>query len=200
MAEQKDVMNLIKLAQNGSSEAFGQLVEKHERFVYNIAFRMLPNSEDAKDISQEVFIKAYRYLQRFDGKAAFSTWLYRITVNTCIDEIRKRKGKETISIENEFDDGESSKKNQFADKSISVEDEIISREGLDSIKKAINKLGEEHKTIIVLRDIQGLSYTEISEITETSMGTVKSRLARARKALKDLISLEREQKKITCVK
>lgn len=200
MSEQNDVQQLIKEAQKGNLEAFGSLIEQHERLVYNIAYRMFSNPEDVKDISQEVFLKVYRYLGKFDGKASFSTWLYRIAVNTCIDELRKRQGKETISLDMENDNGESTLKSQYADNSPGVEEQIISNEGFDRLKKAMNKLSYEHKTVITLRDIEGLSYSEISEITEVSQGTVKSRLARARKALKDLVLSEGEQKERLIVK
>lgn len=194
MAEQNEVMTLVEKAQSGDSNAFGELIMRHERFVYNVVYRMLPNKEDAEDISQEVFIKAYKYIGKFDGKASFSTWIYKIAVNTCIDEIRKRKGKETISMNNEIEGEEGAFVKEFADSGISVEEEVIAKEGFAAIKNAIDNLSEEHKTVITLRDLEGLSYTEIAEITDSSMGTVKSRLARGRKALKDIIAKDREQK------
>ena len=200
MLERDEISNLIELAKHGSSDAFGEIILKHERFVYNVVYRMLPNPEDAKDISQEVFIKAYRYLSKFDNKASFSTWIYRIAVNTCIDEIRKRKGKETISLDDEIEGAEGSIKNQFADKYVDIERDIIEKEGLESIRQAVNKLSEEHKVVVTLRDMEGLAYDEIADITQTSLGTVKSRLSRARKALKELILLDREHNLISIVK
>ncbi|MCQ4725160.1 sigma-70 family RNA polymerase sigma factor [Anaerotignum faecicola] len=193
MAGHSEETSLIKKAQSGDSAAFGELIIRHERFVYNVVYRMLPNKEDAEDISQEVFLKVYKYLGKFDGKASFSTWVYKIAVNTCIDEIRKRKGKETLSINAEADGDDGVYSREYADSGMNVEEEVLSKEGLSEIKRAIDKLSEEHKTIITLRDIEGLSYTEIAEITDCSMGTVKSRLARARKILKGLIVKEREQ-------
>ncbi|MGL4791623.1 MAG: sigma-70 family RNA polymerase sigma factor [Anaerotignaceae bacterium] len=200
MSENKDILTLIEKAQQGDSQAFGKLVQSHERFVYNVIYRMISNPEDAKDISQEVFIKAFKYIGKFDGKASFSTWLYRIAVNACIDELRKRKGKDTVSVEAQLELEENSVKMQFADESSNVEDKIIAKEGLTLIKEAMEKISQEHKTIIVLRDIEGLSYAEIAEITETSLGTVKSRLARARKALKEIIIEMREQNKTLLVR
>jgi len=200
MSEKNETLNLVKMAQQGSSDAFGEIIFKHERFVYNVVHRMLPNHEDAKDISQEVFIKAYRYLAKFDNKASFSTWLYKIAVNTCIDELRKRKGKETLSLDDEIEGYDGSIKNQFADKSVDVEREIIEKEGFESIKEAINNLSEEHKVVITLRDIEGLTYDEIANITQTSLGTVKSRLSRARNTLKELILTDREHNLLSAVK
>jgi len=200
MLERDETSNLIEMAKHGSSDAFGEIILKHERFVYNVVYRMLPNPEDAKDISQEVFIKTYRYLSKFDNKASFSTWIYRIAVNTCIDEIRKRKGKETISLDDEIEGAEGSIKNQFADKSVDIERAVIEKEGLESIRKAVNKLSDEHKVVVTLRDMEGLTYDEIADITQVSLGTVKSRLSRARKALKELILLDREHILISIVK
>ena len=94
---------LIKSALNGDMSAFEELIIQYEKKVYNVALRVLKNPDDAMDISQEVFIKIYKNLDKFDGKASFSTWLYRITTNTCIDELRKRKGKETYSIDNDIE-------------------------------------------------------------------------------------------------
>ncbi|MCI8341759.1 MAG: sigma-70 family RNA polymerase sigma factor [Firmicutes bacterium] len=193
MAQRNEVMALVEKAKKGDSASFGSLIIHHERFVYNVVYRMLPNKEDAEDISQEVFIKAYKYLNRFDGKAAFSTWLYKIAVNTCIDEIRKRRGKETISINAEIDTGEGTVEKEYVSGIIGVEEEVLSKEGVEIIKRAINNLSEEQKTVITLRDIEGLSYIEIAEITECSMGTVKSRLSRARQALKDMIVAEQKR-------
>lgn len=200
MAEQTDVSKLVEMAQNGDSVAFGKLIETHERLVYNVVYRMLTNHEDAKDISQEVFLKAYRHLGKFDGKASFSTWLYRIAVNTSIDELRKRKGHETISLDKETDSDEGMIKKDYADNSAGVEEQVMAKESMANIKQAMENLSSEHRIIINLRDFQGLSYTEISEITQTSLGTVKSRLARARKALKDLIIEGLEQNKKTFVR
>lgn len=200
MVEQTEVSKLVELAQNGDSAAFGELIESHERLVYNVVYRMLTNHEDAKDISQEVFLKAYRYLNKFDGKASFSTWLYRIAVNTSIDELRKRKGKETVSLEKEIDSGDGMLKKEYADNSAGVEEQVMVKESMANIKQAMENLSSEHRVIITLRDFEGLSYTEISEITQTSLGTVKSRLARARKALKDLIIEGWEQNKKTFVR
>ena len=95
--------DLIRKAKQGDMLAFEELILKHEKIVYNLALRMMNHSEDAQDIAQEVFLKAYRSLANFDERAAFSTWLYRITHNTCIDEMRKRKGKQSYSLEEELE-------------------------------------------------------------------------------------------------
>ncbi|HCT64430.1 MAG TPA: RNA polymerase subunit sigma-24 [Lachnospiraceae bacterium] len=200
MADHTEVSKLVKMAQQGDSMAFSGLIQNHERFVYNVVYRILSNHEDAKDVSQEVFLKAYRYLGKFDGRASFSTWLYRIAVNTSIDELRKRKSNEIISIGRERYCDTGVIKKEYPDNSVGVEESIIARESMAEIKQVMENLNNEHRVIITLRDLEGLSYAEISEITETSLGTVKSRLARARKALKDLILECREENTKTFIK
>ena len=114
MTEQSEKI-LISLAKRGDMAAFEQLVLAHEKRVYNIALRMAGSSEDAKDISQEVFLKVFRSIPNFDERAAFSTWIYRITVNACIDEMRKRKGKPSLSLEQEMQNEEGAWALQIAD-------------------------------------------------------------------------------------
>lgn len=184
---------LIKSALKGDMQSFEELIYQYEKKVYNVALRVFKNPEDAKDISQDVFIKIYKNLDKFDNKSSFSTWIYRITTNTCIDELRKRKGKETVSINNDIEDDEGRFKREFADNEPTPEEKVISKEGESEIIKSMNTLSDEHRTIIVMRDIEGLSYTEISEIIGVSIGTVKSRISRARLQLKNII-LKREQK------
>ncbi len=188
MKDGNDVEFLIKKAVSGNTDAFEELIKNYEKIVYNIAYKMLNNSEDAKDISQEVFIKIYRNLSKFDGKSLFSTWVYRITMNTCIDELRKRKGKEVYSMDEDIEKEESSIKKQFVDEKGTPEDFYISREKQQEIINSINMLKDEHKQIIILRDINGFEYTQIAQILGISLGTVKSRIARARIQLKNLIS------------
>ena len=191
MADSNEITLLIKEAQKGNTESFGKLVMSYEKFIYNTAFRMFSNQEDAKDIAQEALIKAYKNIDKFDFNSSFSTWLYRITVNTCIDELRRRKGKETYSTDS--DDEETGLSIQLADTAGSAEEAIMEKETVFEVRNAINMLAEEHKAVIILRDIQDLSYEEVAETLDINIGTVKSRLARARKKLKDIIVAQREQ-------
>ena len=193
IGENDEVKVLIALAKNGDMLAFEELIRQHEKIVYNVAFRTLNHSEDAKDISQEVFIKAFKNLSQFDGRSSFSTWLYRITMNTCIDEVRKRKGKFTVSLEEEFEAEKGNWKQQYADEGDTPEENILRQEGTSEILQALEKLSEEHKMMVVFRDIQGLSYDEIVEITDLTLGTVKSRISRARLQLKQEILKIRER-------
>ena len=187
--------DLIRKAKQGDMHAFEELILKHEKIVYNLALRMMNHSEDAKDISQEVFLKAYRSLSNFDERSAFSTWIYRITHNTCIDEMRKRKGKQNYSLEEELENEEGSMQRQIADEGDTPEESLLREEQKSEILQALDSLSEEHKAAIVLRDVKGLSYEEIAEILELSLGTVKSRISRARNQLKIEILKIREQNK-----
>ncbi len=182
---------IIKKAISGNQKAFEFLILKYEKIVYNICYRYFHSEEDAKDVAQDVFIKVYRKLESFNFSSSFSTWLYRITCNTCIDEIRKQKRHQVLSL----DDEENSLNIHIPDNSISPENSIIEKESYFEIETAIGQLDENHRTIIILREINEFSYDEIAKITDTSVGTVKSRLFRARNALAKLLSHKREQNK-----
>nr|WP_294682728.1 sigma-70 family RNA polymerase sigma factor [uncultured Anaerotignum sp.] len=193
MTDQKE-MRLVKKAKQGDLHAFEELILQHEKIVYNVALRMMNHSEDAKDISQEVFLKAYRNIKNFDERSQFSTWLYRITANTCIDEMRKRKGKQSFSLEEELENEEGSMRRQIADEGETPEESLLRQEQKSEILQALDSLSPEHKTAVILRDIKGLSYEEIAELLELSLGTVKSRISRGRSQLKQEFIKLREQK------
>lgn len=184
----------IRRAKQGDLAAFEELVLQHEKIVYNLAFRMFNHSEDARDISQEVFLKAYKNIGNFDERSAFSTWLYRITHNTCIDEMRRRKGKQSYSLEEELENEEGAVQRQVADTGDTPEEQLLKKEQKTEIIEALEQLSEEHKAAIILRDVKGLSYEEIAELLELSIGTVKSRISRARNQCKQEILKIRERK------
>ena len=192
MADSSEITLLIQKAQKGDTNAFGTLVASYEKFIFNVACKMFSNSEDASDIAQEALIKAYKNIDKFDFNSSFSTWLYRITVNACIDEMRRRKGRESISIDAE--DEESGLAVQIEDTSLGAEERVIQNETVSEVRAAIDKLSEEHKAVIILRDLQDMTYEQVAQTLDLSIGTVKSRLARARKSLKDIILKDREQK------
>lgn len=175
----------IKKAKEGDVKSFEELVLEHEKIVYNVAFRMMNNEADSYDISQEAFIKAFKSIRNFNEQSSFSTWIYRITVNTCIDELRKRKGKETLSMDQELENDDGSFKQQFEDGENTPEQKILEKEGQEEIVEALERLSTEHKSVLILRDLQGFSYDEIAETTGTTLGTVKSRISRARNQLKE---------------
>lgn len=181
---------LIKKARRGDGRAFGMLIENHERFVYNIVYRITGNFEDARDISQEAFIKAFKNFSSYDESSAFSTWLYRIAVNTAIDHVRKKKRENNVSLEDYITEEKTESHKS------SVEEKVISKEGVSNIMEAVNSLDEDFKTVIVLRDIEGMEYSQISEITGCPVGTVKSRLSRARGKLRQIINKNGKEAKI----
>lgn len=185
---------LLRKAKAGDMAAFEELILRHEKIVYNLALRMMKHEEDARDISQEVFLKAYRSLPHFDERSAFSTWLYRITHNTCIDEIRRRKGKQSYSLEEEMEGEDGSMQRQIADTGDTPEGSILRAEQKKEILAALDMLSAEHRAVIILRDVKGFSYEEIAEIAGVSLGTVKSRISRARNQLKKEILESRERK------
>ena len=166
----------------GDVNAFEDLVTEHEKGVYAIAQRMMGNAEDAADMTQETFIKAYNSLSSFRGDSKFSVWLYRIATNVCLDFLRSRSRKPTVSLSVEDDDGEETQMD-IADESQSPE-QLLER-GLtrDAVRRGLKSLSPEYRQILLLREIQGLSYEEIAEALALEVGTVKSRIFRARKRL-----------------
>ncbi|MCL2059467.1 MAG: sigma-70 family RNA polymerase sigma factor [Oscillospiraceae bacterium] len=184
---------LVKKAQNGDMDAFEELVKKYEGKVFSIASRMLAFSEDAKDAAQEAFLKAYRSLRGFRGDSKFSTWLYRITNNVCLDYLRKRDRRELpLDYETGGGDGETHTVDIPSD--MDVEADVMGDEFRRIVQGAINSLPAQHRMMIVMRDVQELSYTEISGLLNLPEGTVKSRINRARKNLRTLFLGSKELK------
>ena len=183
---------LIEKSKKGDIVAFEKLIETYQTKVFNIAYNMLNNYDDANDVAQEVFIRVYKSIKNFKGESSFSTWLYRITTNVCLDEIRKRKNRNVVSIDEDipFDDGEVTR--QIVDDSPTPDIIAEKKELREIVNDAIDKLSEEHKTVIVLRELQGLSYEEISNIINCPERTVKSRINRARGALKNILKSKKE--------
>lgn len=175
---------LVQRSRNGDTAAFEELIQSYEKRIFNIALRMTGNREDSSDIAQEVCIKIFKSISKFKEDASFSTWVYRITSNVCIDEMRKRKNN-VVPLIFAGEDGEMEIPVASQDK---LPEEIAeSNEMSRLIKTCISQLAPEHKTIVVFRDIYDYTYEEISKILNISIGTVKSRLNRARNILKTKI-------------
>nr|AMP53415.1 sigma70-ECF: RNA polymerase sigma factor, sigma-70 family [uncultured bacterium] len=173
---------IVRKVLGGDANAFETLVLEYEKNVYNIALRMTGNSEDAADMTQEAFIKAYNSLQSFRGDSKFSVWLYRIVSNVCLDFLRSKNRRPTVSLSVEDDDGEDAQLD-VADESQSPElllDRKLTRE---SVRRGLDSLPPDYRQILLLREIQGLSYDEIAQALGLEVGTVKSRIFRARKRL-----------------
>ncbi len=173
---------VIQAVLDGDVNAYEALVKEYEKNVYNLALRMTGNSEDAYDMSQEAFIKAYNSLNAFRGDSKFSVWLYRIVSNVCLDFLRSKNRRPTVSLSVENDDGEEVELD-IADESSSPE--LVLERGLtrDAVRRGLAALPDDHREILLLREIQGLSYDEIAEVLGLEAGTVKSRIFRARKKL-----------------
>lgn len=185
-----DENKLVNKAVKGDNSAFEALMEKHMGIIYNIALRMTANQDDAEDMTQEIMIKIFRSLGSFKGNSKFSTWIYRVAVNTCLDELKKKKNKKHLSLDAEIsgDDGEN--QIEIKDDSPSPEKLAEQNELRDMVAAAVKLLSDEHRAVIVLRDIRGMSYSEIAGILGCSDGTVKSRISRARAQLKMILEKE----------
>lgn len=178
--------DLIKLSTQGDMQAFEELVARYQNRVYSLSYRYMGNEEDANDMAQEAMLKAYRALRAFKGESSFSTWLYRITANVCLDELRKRKRTVHMIYLDEpvaTVDGNDMERD-IADQSPTADIIYEQKELGELLQSVINTLKPEHRTVIILRDIMDLSYEEMAEILKCSMGTVKSRLSRGREILR----------------
>jgi len=176
--------SLIRRAQKGISGSFDRLVDAHYSSVYNIACRMLADPQAAADATQVAFVRAFEALPGFRRDAAFKTWVYRIAMNVCLDEIRRRES-QPLSLTTEDDQGELLAEREVPDDSDEPAGKAEQRERQAIVHSALARLPEDFRAIIVLYDINGLSYQEISDTLQIPLGTVKSRLNRARHALRD---------------
>jgi RNA polymerase sigma-70 factor (ECF subfamily) len=177
---------IVQQVLDGDTNAFEELVLEYEKKVYNVALRMVNNQEDAEDITQEAFIKAYNSLSNFRGDSKFSVWLTRIVSNMCLDLIRRRGRRPTISLSVEDEDGESTEL-EISDIRQSPETIMDQQLTKDSVRRGLKQLPDEYREILLLREIQGLSYEEISAALDLEVGTVKSRIYRGRKKLCDYL-------------
>lgn len=181
---------LIEQSRKGNVDAFEELIRDYKKSAYNIALRVLRNKEDAEDISQEALIKVFKNIQFFNMQSTFKVWMYRIVVNTCLD-FKRKKTVDTFSIDEKIDlDNGDEVFRQIEDKSNDPDSLVDKNYDSQMVNEAVNNLEDDFKTIIILRDIQGFSYSEISEVLSCNIGTVKSRLFRARKSLKEIIEKE----------
>ena len=185
---QQDDDELIKSFLSDNADAFDRLVVKHQNMVFNLCFRIVGDYDDANDCAQETFIKVYNNLKTFRFQSSFTTWLYRIAINTCRNRISSssnRIWKKMVRINNPGDTGGGSI--EIHDCSFNPDSIFEKNERTRLIHKAIDALPDDLKVLIVLRDLEGNSYEDISEITGVNLGTVKSRLARARHLLRDTL-------------
>jgi RNA polymerase sigma-70 factor (ECF subfamily) len=183
-----DDIALVRRCQKGDARAFEQLVIKYRGKVFSMIYGMVQNEQDAWDLAQEGFIKAWRSIHRFKGQASFYTWLYRIVTNVAIDSLRRKGFKKAA----EFDDQIAATEVAPGCKTLPTPDPLphhrLEREEIrQRIERAINKLSPEHRAVIMMKEIEELQYNEISEALGCSIGTVMSRLFYARKKLQTLL-------------
>jgi RNA polymerase sigma-70 factor (ECF subfamily) len=187
-AEEARVNELVRQAQEGSMEAVDELVRTYQTPIFNLAYRMVNQREEAGDLTQEVFIKVHRAIRKFRGTSRFSTWLYALAINTCRSR-RQRLGRirffEPVSLDDRDDPAGGPRLPETADTGALPNEAMEKQETQEIVGRAIATLPEEFREVIVMRDVQGLSYEEIAQATGCQEGTVKSRLWRARAKVRD---------------
>lgn len=183
---------LVGRLKAGSFEAYEEVVGLYEKKIFNLAYRMVGNYEDANDLTQEVFVRLYHSIQSFRGDARFSTWLYRIANNVCVDELRRRYRRKVEYLDEPIGTKDGSVRREIADWAGNPENVLETHELQACVQAGINSLPEEQRTAVILRDIQGFSYEEIAKILNCSLGTVKSRINRGRQSLKERLAGQRE--------
>ncbi len=185
-------IQLIERFRNGDQRAFDELMKKYYRKVCNTIFYTIGSPEHVEDLAQDIFIKVYDSLPSYRSQSSFFTWLYRITINFCIDEIRRQRRQRFFSF------GSLSKRQQDVDHAKlsqpSIDAEVDRRELISHLRRAIAMLPEKLRAVITLRDIEGLSYAEIATILKCSLGTVKSRLFTARTKMRESLKPYMEEK------
>jgi RNA polymerase sigma-70 factor (ECF subfamily) len=177
-----DELALIKEAQRGNVESFNSLVLHYQVSVFNLAYRLIGEPDTAADATQEAFISAYGHISQFRG-GSFKSWLMRIVTNSCYDELRRRKRRPSMSL----DDSDNESVERLISPAESPEAQVQRTALNQAIQDCLNDLPEEQRLVTVLCDVQGYDYQEISEIASVSLGTVKSRISRARQRLRDCL-------------
>jgi RNA polymerase sigma-70 factor, ECF subfamily len=195
-SESEEDFRLVSLAQKGDLRAYDELVIRHRGKIFAMIRNMIKNDADAWDLSQDVFIKAWQALPRFEARARFSTWLYRISHNVVYDWVRKRKIESAGELNDEiFDRDRIDASARTAPSVVDSPDEALAHSELrKKISDALDKLSPEHREAVILKDVQGLSYKEIADVMECTLGTVMSRLFYARQKLQTLLKDEYESR------
>jgi RNA polymerase sigma-70 factor, ECF subfamily len=187
-----DEPTLIREAQHGSLDAFNSLVLTYQGIVYNTALRILGDEDQAADASQDAFISAFRALNSYRG-GSFRAWLLRTVTNACYDELRRKKRRPTTPLEPENEDGDEVETPRWlTDPNASPEDQLDQAELEHAIQHCLEHLPTDFRAVVVLADIQGLDYTEVAAAVKKPLGTIKSRLARARLRLRECLQAFRE--------
>jgi RNA polymerase sigma-70 factor (ECF subfamily) len=175
---------LVRRVQAGNTEAFEELVRRYERKVYNITYRLMGNEQDASEALQDAFMRAFRFIGKFQFKSSFFTWLYRIATNVSLSKLRKREKIDTVSIDQPVNEA-GDLPFEIPDLKYGPEKLMKQRELRAAIQKAVEELPEDYRSVVVLRDLEGLSNEEVSKILKLSVAAVKSRLHRGRLVLRE---------------
>ncbi|MBI2300582.1 MAG: sigma-70 family RNA polymerase sigma factor [Armatimonadetes bacterium] len=185
---------LVARIRHGDREAFDELVDRYQTKVYNLALRLLGDSDEAADAAQEAFLRIYRGLQSFHGGSALTTWIYRIVHNLCLDEMKRKRRRPQLVEEaaDADDDGAETLLDRLPDETSEPQARLLGDERQEAVRRAILRLRAHHRDVLVLYDLQGFTYNEIADVLHTNVGTVKSRLNRARLALARELEGERE--------
>ena len=178
--------DLVARARAGDQDAFERLVEENQNKVYSLALRLVGDREEASDLAQEAFLKAWQGLKSFQGESSFATWIYRLTTNVCIDYLRRQKRRQGVTAAVSLDD-EDSGWVEPGDWEQDPQRKLERSERARALARALEELPEHQRRPLVLREISGLSYQEIAQALELDLGTVKSRIARARLALRKIL-------------
>lgn len=179
----KDDLLLVKRAKQDDPKAYETLLKKYRKSVYYMLLKMVNNADDAEDLTQEAFAKAFNSLAKFDSKYAFSTWLFRIATNNCIDFIRKKRI-QTVSIDTPYENDEGDSMSfDLPDPNLSPDDLMLKKQRKEYLGKAVERLPAKYKRLVQLRYFQELSYEEVAQELELPLGTVKAQLFRARELL-----------------
>ncbi len=166
---------VLKRAQRGDEEAFSQIVSEHQNLVYTVALRILANPDDALDAAQDVFLRVWKSLPKFQGRSEFTTWLYRITANICLDYIKKRRKEKKVPLSWSDEQEE-----RFPEEGLTIDDQMDRIEVKDKLEETLRMMNPIYRSALVLRDIYGFSYEEISRLLKISLQATKIRIYRAR--------------------
>lgn len=178
---------LAARARDGDQDAFEQLVRDNEKRIYTLALRMTGSREDALDLAQESFFQAWKALPTFQGESSFATWLYRLATNLCLDHLRAQKRRtQSMGPARSLDDEENGPV-QVADQQLQPQEAVERSERRRALERGLAALPDHHRQVLVMRELSGLSYQEIAQVLDLDLGTVKSRIARARLSLRKIL-------------
>lgn len=183
-------IQIVAQVLEGNTEAFSALVQRHRERVYHTAYSLVGDLDEADDLAQEAFLKAFRALRRFRGQSLFSTWLHRIAVNCCLDHLKSKHRRSFVSLEDYREDWDAPL--VWVGRSEKSDVRVERRELQELLERALGDLSEGYRVTFVLRELEGLTYEEIAELLGCSIGTVKSRLFRGRAKLREILQVQYE--------